>query len=201
MPLPLCGTPFRAVLLAFWLLAGLGILGGCDRFQDESGPSGEPVSYEWVTRGHGVDVYEAQTRVFRDSLAWAQFWNKHVMVRDENFELYPPPSIEFNRRIIIGVYWGYFYGGCRVTHRIKAIEDIHDAGDRIVVSIGPVPDLGVCRTMVLPTQVVTIPRPNKPVEFTGKVPEQRYEPPPDQRLNELGPSLNKRTPRTPGALF
>lgn len=169
----------RLVLIG--LLGGL-LLGGCDVFHDEpTGPPGEPISYEWVKRGHGVRVYEAQTRVFRDSATWAQFWNKHVMVRDQNFELYPPPSIDFNRRIIIGVYWGYLYGGCRVTHRIEAIEGIYDAGDRIVVDVGPVPDLGPCRTMLLPTQVVSIPRPDKPVEFTGKVPEQRYEPPPDSQ--------------------
>lgn len=50
-----------------------------------------------------------------------------------------------------------------------------------MVDIGPVPDLGPCRAKVYPTQVVSIPRPDKPVEFTGKVPEQRYEPPPDSQ--------------------
>jgi len=184
MPLPRRGTAYRTVLLASWLLAGLGILGGCDLFRDKSTASGEPVSYESVTRGHGVQVYEAQTRVFRDSLAWTQFWNEHVTLRDQNHELYPPPSVDFDRQIIIGVYWGYYYSGCRVTSRVDAINGIYDTGDRIVVSIGPVPDLGACRTMVLPTQVVSIPRSDKTVKFAGKIPEQRYEPPPHQRRIE-----------------
>lgn len=161
------------------LLFAVLLFGGCDLLRDETGPSGEPISYEWVRRGHGVQVYEAQTRVFRDSAAWAQFWNEHVNLYDQNHAVYPPPSVDFDRRIIIGVYWGHFYAGCRVTYRIEAIKGIYDAGDRIVVDIGSVPDLGPCRAMVLPTQVVTIPRSGKPVEFTGEVPEQRYVPPPD----------------------
>lgn len=170
---------FQSVLVG--LLAGL-LFGGCDVFHDGSnGPPGEPISHEWVKRGHGVRVYEAQTRVFRDSLAWAQFWNEHVTLRDQNLELYPPPSVDFERRVIIGVYWGSYYVGCRAIDRIDAIEGIYDAADRIVVDIGPVPDLGPCRAKVYPTQVVSIPRPDKPVAFTGKVPEQRYEPPPDSQ--------------------
>ena len=161
-------------------LSVLMVLGGCGLFQDEpAGPPGESISYEWVERGHGVQVHEAQTQVFRDNLTWAQFWDEYVTLRDQNHELYPPPSVDFDRRIIIGVYWGYFYTGCRAIDRIEAIEGIYDTGDRIVVDIGSVPDLGVCRTMVLPTQVVSIPLTDKPVEFTGKVPEQRFEPPPD----------------------
>jgi hypothetical protein len=170
----------RARLFLLGSLVGI-LLGGCDLLQDESGPPGEPISYEWVKRGHGVQVYEAQTRVFRDSTSWARFWNEHINIFDENHDPYPPPSVDFDRRIIIGVYWGAFYVGCRVTYRIEAIEGIYDAEDRIVVDIGPVPDLGPCRAKVYPTQVVTIPRPDKPVEFTGKVPKQRYEPPPDSQ--------------------
>ena len=181
---------FQSVLID--LLTGL-FLGGCDVFQDEpTGPPGEPVSYDWVKWGHGTRVYEAQTRVFRDSLTWAQFWNEHVTLHDQNHELYPPPSVDFDRRIIIGVYWGHFYSGCRTISRIEAIEGIYDAGDRIVVDIGPVPDLGVCRLVIWPTQVVSIPRPDKPVEFTGKVPEQRYESPPDSQQYD-SPSDSRRT--------
>ena len=176
MPLPPHGTQLLTVFLDFALIASVAGLGGCDLTQDESGPPGEPVSYDWVTRGYGTRVYEAQTRVFRDSLTWVQFWDEHVNLYDQNHEAYPAPSVDFDRRIIIGVYWGHFYSGCQTINRIEAIEGIYDAGNRIVVDVGPVPDLGACRLLVYPTQVVSIPRPDKPVEFTGKVPEQRYEP-------------------------
>ena len=81
---------FQSVLVG--LLAGF-LLGGCDLLQDESGPPGEPISYEWVKRGYGVRVYEAQTRVFRDSLTWARFWNEHINLYDENHNPYPPPPL------------------------------------------------------------------------------------------------------------
>ncbi len=165
----------------FVIIGCLGIVAfllGCDASQGLPSTSlGQAVPYEWVEKGHGVDVYEAQTRVFRDSTEWVQFWNEHVSLLDQNFRPIPPPSLDFGRRMIIAVYWGYYYTGCRVISRIEAIEGIYDAGDRIVVAIGSVPDLGLCRTMVYPTQVVSIPRVDKPVEFIGDVPEQQFEPP------------------------
>jgi len=170
----------RISVLSVCLITSVLLAGGCDGVEDSNTALlGEPVLYEWVEKGHGVQVYEAQTRVFRDSLAWAQFWDAHVSLLDQNFQPYPPPSVDFNQEMIIGVYWGYYYTGCRIIDRIEAINGIYKRSNRIVVNIGSVPDLGPCRAMIYPTQVIRIPRSEKPVEFTGQVPEQQFEPPAD----------------------
>lgn len=67
---------------------------------------------------------------------------------------------------------GCFYGGCRDS--VDAIDGIYDTGDQIVVHVGPMPDLGLCAAIQLPIQVVSIPRSEKPIEFTGELPEQQY---------------------------
>ncbi len=161
----------RVRLLLLGSLVGL-LLMGCDLLRNGDSDRGEPVSYEQVEKAGGLHVRKAQTRVFRDSASWIQFWNKHVSAFDENHELISPPSVDFDRREIVAVFWGCFYGGCRRS--VNAIEGIYNAGNQIEVSIGSLPDLGACRMVQLPLQVVSIPESEKPIDFTGKIPEQRY---------------------------
>lgn len=160
-----------AHLLLLGSLAGFFLI-GCDLFQNEDPDRGEPVSYERVEKAGGLHVRKAQTRVFRDSASWIQFWNEHVSAFDENHELISPPSVDFDRREIVAVFWGCFYGGCRRS--VNAIKGIYNTGDQIEVNIGSLPDLGPCRAIQLPLQVASIPDSEKPIEFTGKIPEQRY---------------------------
>lgn len=102
-----------------WVLAGLSglvllLLSGCDWLQDRPTDPGEPVSYEWIKKADGLHVREAQTRVFRDNADWVQFWNEYISLFDENHQLYPPTSIDFNQRIVIAVFWGAFTGGAEI---------------------------------------------------------------------------------------
>lgn len=145
---------------------------GCDLFQNEDPDRGEPVSYDQVEKASGLHVRKAQTRVFRDSADWATFWNEHISLFDENHQLYPPTPVNFNRRIVVAVFWGCHYVGCRDS--VNAIDGIYEVDDQVKVRIGSLPDLGPCRAIQLPVQVVTIPRTEKPIEFISKVPEQRY---------------------------
>jgi hypothetical protein len=144
---------------------------GCDLFQNEDPDRGEPISYDPVEKAGGLHVRKAQTRVFRDSAEWATFWNDHISLFDENHQLYPPTPVNFDRRTVVAVFWGCLYVGCRDS--VNAIDGIYDTGGRIEIDIGSLPDLGSCRAVQLPVQVVTIPRTEKPIEFTGKIPEQK----------------------------
>lgn len=147
------------------------LLEGCGLFHDEPAHSSEPVSYRWVENAEGLHVREAQTRVFRDSAEWGMFWNKHISLFDENYELYPPESVNFNHHTVVAVFWGCQYVGCR--NSVNAIDGIYESDGQIEVELDPLPDLGPCRTVQLPLQVVTIPHSEKPIDFTGKIPEQR----------------------------
>lgn len=158
-------------LLLLWGLAGLCLM-GCEVLQNDGFDPGEPVSYTQVDKAGGLHVRKAQTRVFRDSASWIGFWNEHITLFDENHQLYEPTPVNFNRRIVIAVFWGCRYVGCR--NSVNALEGIYDVGDQLTVSIGSLPDLGPCRTTQLPVQVVSISASEKPIEFTGKIPEQIY---------------------------
>jgi hypothetical protein len=74
--------------------------------QSEDPDRGEPVSYEQVEKAGGLHVRRAQTRVFRDSADWATFWSEHISAFDENHELISSPSVDFDRRKIVAVFWG-----------------------------------------------------------------------------------------------
>lgn len=161
--------PVRLALIG--LLGGF-LLGGCDLLRGDSTPSGEPVTYDQVEKAGGLHVRNAQTRVFRDSAEWATFWNEHVSAFDENHDLISPPSVDFDRRKVVAVFWGCHYVGCRGS--VNAINGIYEQDDQIRVDIGSLPDLGPCRAVQLPLQVVSIPDTERPIEFTGEIPDQRY---------------------------
>lgn len=158
------------VTLATTLLVGF-ILGGCGLFEGESTDLGEPVPFEPVDRAYGLEVNAAQTYVFRDSSTWARFWNEHVDLYDANAQPYPPPHVDFDRRMIIALFWGMRIGTNPVD-TVSAIEGIYDQSDRMNVRVGPLPDLGPGRLVLHPTQVVHLPRTEKPVVFSGEIPEQ-----------------------------
>lgn len=166
--------PFAKLRGAHLLLLGSFawfFLVGCNLFQSDGLDRGEPVSYDQVEKASGLHVRKSQTRVFRDSASWGQFWNEHISLFDENHQLYPPTPVNFDHRIVVAVFWGCHYVGCRDS--VNAINGIYKVGDQVKVRIGSLPDLGPCRATQLPVQVVTIPRTKKAIEFVGKVPEQR----------------------------
>lgn len=152
---PLC-------LLPYVLLSAV-VLTGCDLLS--SSESGDPVSFSNVERVENLRVRISGTTVIRSRSDWKTFWMKHEGD-------VPIPTVDFNRQIVVGVFYGgSLHGGCR--SRVDVIRDVHQEGEILSVEVGKLPDLGPCRMIVYPIDVVTVnvsPSKALDVNFKGKVP-------------------------------
>lgn len=147
-------------------LLGALLLASCDLLNPGSG---QTLSFQNVKDAEPLRVQEAQTAVFRREAAWTSFWNDHVTARDSDGEKIAPPSIDFDEHMLIAVFWGNNgYGGC--SSFAEAIESVSATSGRVIVSVGRLPDLGPCRMVVFPLQVIKVKRTEQPVEFSGRVP-------------------------------
>jgi hypothetical protein len=54
---------------------------------------------------------------------------------------------------------------------VEAVGGVRRVGEMTTVHVGPLPDLGSCRTYVQPFQAIAFDQPDGPVRFTGLVPE------------------------------
>jgi len=112
-------------------------------------------------------VPDAGTRVIRSEAEWLEFcnnfWSEGIRA--------PIPYIDFDQKILLGLFWGgnCKYSGC--TNASPSIEFILRSAGQISVRIGPLSNLGPCDMCVMPIYMVTIPRTDLPVVFTGKLPD------------------------------
>jgi hypothetical protein len=125
------------------------------------------VPYEPVPNYQFFRVPEPGTRVIRTENEWLEFCNKYW---SEGIKA-PLPAIDFDTKIVLGIFWGdnCRYSGC--TNASPSIELITLSARQVTVKVGPVADLGTCEMCVLPICMVTIPRTDLPVVFTGSVPQ------------------------------
>lgn len=148
---------FSVVLRGIGLFLLVSML-GCDTMVP-----GEEVSFDEV-KGINSLQYPRQlsgTRVFRSVAEWEAFTEEH--------HISPRPDVDFSSHIVLGIFWGdTFYGGCH--GRAEAIESVHEFGGKLFVEIGPMSDLGICRAIVFPRQIVQVARVDFDVHFFGKVP-------------------------------
>ncbi len=125
------------------------------------------IPFEPVLNFQLFAVPDAGTTVIRSESEWLEFcnnyWNEAIKA--------PIPYIDFSKKIVIGIFWGdnCKYSGC--TNASPSIEFILKSPDRITVQLGPVADLGLCDMCVAPLYMVTIPRTELPVSFTGDLPK------------------------------
>jgi hypothetical protein len=136
---------------------------GCDLLS--SGESGEPVSFSNVEREENMRVRISGTTVIRSRADWETFWKKHG---GEG----PVPTVDFNHQTILGVFYGgSLRGGCR--SRVDVIREVRHKGETLSVEVGKLPDLGPCRMVVYPIDVVAVEVPPSQaldVDFRGQVP-------------------------------
>lgn len=146
----------RASLIGLVVLSAA--LSGCDFFWH-----GGVSTFENVEEAGALGVAEPGAAVFNDADAWEAFWHEHVALSPAP----PPPSIDFERRTAVGLFWGE-HSGCRSA--VEAVERVRRKGPHAAeVEVGALPDLGPCDAIVYPVQVITF-RKAWSVEFVGDVP-------------------------------
>ena len=142
------------------VLAATLALAGCDA----SAPDG-PVPFADVEEAGALRVQVTGTTVIKGRSDWAQFWDRHGGPD-------PVPAVDFDRQFVVGVFYGgSLRAGCR--SEVDVVEAVERDGDAVRVRVGPLPDLGPCRAVVYPADVVVVDvSASEPVEvrFTGEVP-------------------------------
>lgn len=140
------------------------LLVGCG-FLSSSESSGEPVSFSNVERVENLRVRISGTTVIRSRFDWERFWKKHGGD-------VPVPTADFNRQTVLGVFYGgSLHGGCR--SRVHVIREVRQEGETLSVDVGKLPDLGPCRMVVHPIDLVAVdvdPSQALDVDFKGQVP-------------------------------
>ena len=140
------------------VLTALVVLAGCDAFA-----SGEPVAFTTLTAPM-ERVAVNGTTVLRDPQALAAFVRETPNEGPVSF-----PDVDFERQIVLGVFYGgSFHAGC--TGAVEVIESVQQERDELVVRIGPLPDLGPCRAVVYPSQLVVVDATSPKVRFEGPLP-------------------------------
>jgi hypothetical protein len=122
----------------------------------------EDYGYFWVEeRGPAVITSDRE---------WKRLWELYWGVYDENGHKTPPPEIDFETEMVLGVFWGgeCRYSGC--TNKSPSIESVWIENDTMKVEVGPMRDLGPCDMCVSPLHMVQTRRYNLPVVFVGDVP-------------------------------
>lgn len=139
------------------LLAALA-LAGCDAFE-----SSEPVAFARVALPASPMLVNGTT-VIRDE------YRLDAFTRREDGSRITVPDIDFDRQMVVGVFYGgSFHAGCRAD--VETIETVHVQGDALVVEVGPLPDLGPCRGVVYPAEMVVVDARADDVRFVGAVPQ------------------------------
>ncbi|MFQ5571118.1 MAG: hypothetical protein ACE5G0_15670 [Rhodothermales bacterium] len=140
-------------------------VGGCDTAAEEP-PSLLP--FQTIEDAAAFNVLEAGTAVIRDEATWRRLWELHWGVFDGTGARTPPPAVNFERHMLIAVFWGEGYSGC--SNGVQAVKSVIWRPDAIVVRVGPLPDLGPCDALVYPIQVIRVERFDLRVFFEGEVP-------------------------------
>lgn len=149
-------------LLAVVLLAALGIL-GCD-----ASSAGDAVPFSKVEEAERLTVRISGTTVLRTADEWAEFWKRH----ETTIPARSAPAVDFERQTVIGVFYGgSLYSGCH--SQVEVIQEVEQVGRWLEVSVSALPDLGVCRAIVHPLDIVVVdipPAQALDVRFKGQVP-------------------------------
>ncbi|PAP78411.1 hypothetical protein BSZ37_19275 [Rubrivirga marina] len=139
------------------LLAALAFA-GCDVFE-----SSEPVAFTRIALPARPVLVNGTTVVRGD-------YQLSAFTRSVNDSLISVPTIDFDRQTVLGVFYGgSFHAGCRGN--VETIEGIRLAGDALIVEVGPLPDLGPCRAIVYPSDMVVVNARATSVRFVGAVPQ------------------------------
>ncbi len=128
----------------------------------------QTVPFANVEEARFLSVGEPKNLIFRDQTRWKAFWDRYMFATDSAGNRIPPPSIAFEKEMVLALFWGLGYGGC--TNEANAISTIEIIDGKVVVNVGEVQFLGLCRAVQHPQQVITLGRVDLPVVLKGKVP-------------------------------
>ena len=136
-------------------------LAGCDAAEEGAPPDG-PVGFTRVDLP-ASPVFVDGTTVICSDFQLASF------ARREDGSTAPVPDVDFDRQLVVGVFYGgSFHGGC--SGDVEVIESVRVDGGALVVEVGPLPDLGPCRAIVYPADMVVVDAQVPAVRFAGDVP-------------------------------
>jgi hypothetical protein len=130
-----------------------------------------PVPFVDIEEANNFAVKERGTAVLKNRTAWMALWEQYWNVYDGQGRKTPPPGIDFNKDMVIALFYGTGYSGC--SNRVDVIEKIVRTRKRIEVRIRSLlpGELGPCCALVYPLQMVKVSKSNLPVVFMGDVPE------------------------------
>ena len=108
-------------------------------------------------------ILNAGTTVIKVQGGWESFWRQHGGV-------VPTTPVDFDRQLVLGVFYSQ-RAGC--TFEVDMIKEVRQARGLLTAEVGPLPDLGLCRMVVFPIDVVIVevgPSAVSKVRFAGRVP-------------------------------
>jgi len=149
-------SSFLLLLISFFFL-----LTACDLIRDDS--EDQPLSFEQIEEARRLDVPEAKTVVIRTEAGWEDFWNRRIAVPEGSGRL-SPPSVDFDTKMVIGLFWGE-RSGCSST--VNAVQKITEKVGGIVVQVEDWTGGAICQALVQPRQVIQTKKAPKQVEFEG----------------------------------
>lgn len=142
---------------------------GCDRdlVSPEEGPQGR-VPFQNIEEAGGFKLTRPGTQILRTQGFMQTLWGTSWTVVDARGEKTPPPAIDFEKKMVIAVFWGDGFTGC--GNGVQAIEAIYRRDDEVVVELGAL-HLGTCQEEVFPVQMVQINHTDLPIVFEGNTPK------------------------------
>ena len=131
-----------------------------------------PLLFENIIEAEHFDVTEAGTKVFRNKIEWTNLWEQNWNLYNSQGEKTPPPSVDFEREMVIAIFYDSGYSGC--SNWTEVIEEVYKKSGKIEIHIGSLilEELGSCRTIVYPLQMVKMEISNLPIVFNGEVPNE-----------------------------
>jgi len=148
----------RLLILSVLLVSGCRLVG----------PDGaDDIPFETVRFDELAHVAEARTVVVRSRDEMDALWMELFPGRDGGPGA--PGDFDFSYRMLAMIFWGHGpYGGC--SPWVEAVDRVVSGPGRIAVFVGALPDLGPCRAIVTPVQVISLPQDDRRVVFIGREP-------------------------------
>ncbi|MFQ6103166.1 MAG: hypothetical protein ACE5OP_02610 [Candidatus Glassbacteria bacterium] len=125
------------------------------------------VAFKNVENYGNFDVTEKGSSVIESESEWLRLWNRYWNVYDRSGDKVPPPEIDFDKKMVIGIFWGdeCKYSGC--TNESPSIESVFITHDTLIVHVGKLAPLGNCLRCVHPLHLIELERNDLPVRFLG----------------------------------
>jgi hypothetical protein len=133
----------RSILLPVVLAL---LLSSCSMFVER-----DEVAFFDLEHAPRLRVSENVVAVINSESEWADFLNRHIPYP----VMIPASGVDFNRHSVVGIYFGgQVFGGC--FSYVDVVRSAQASGSTVVLDVAPVPDLGACRAIQHPYQVIAI---------------------------------------------